>query len=47
VEGAIDLNQADLPDPVARAIEQLRERIGALENELEALRKDREREPVE
>ena len=38
VEG-IDLNQTDLPDPVARAIEQLLERIRALEGEVEMLRK--------
>src|SRR6266513_1118606 len=38
VEG-IDLNQTDLPDPVARAIEQLLERIRALEGEVETLRK--------
>ena len=38
VEG-IDLNQTDLPDPVARAIEQLLERIRTLEGEVETLRK--------
>ena len=38
VEG-IDLNQTDLPDPVARAIEQLLDRIRALEGEVETLRK--------
>jgi len=38
VEG-IDLNQTDLPDPVARALEQLLERICALEGEVETLRK--------
>jgi len=38
VEG-IDLNQTDLPDPVARALEQLLERIRALEGEVETLRK--------
>jgi serine O-acetyltransferase len=45
VTHGIDLNQADLPDPVARAIEQLMERIRSLEADLEALRKavDRDR----
>src|SRR5436189_3127969 len=38
VEG-IDLNQTDLPDPVARAIQQLLERIRTLEGEVETLRK--------
>jgi|SRR5262245_13350167 len=47
VEGAIDLNQTDLPDPVARAIEQLVDRIRALETEVAALRKDTERAPIE
>jgi serine O-acetyltransferase len=37
--GAIDLNQVDLPDPVAKAIEQLVERIRSLEVEVELLRK--------
>lgn len=37
--GGIDLNQVDLPDPVAKAIEQLVERIRALEAEVENLRK--------
>jgi serine O-acetyltransferase len=41
VEG-IDLNQTDLPDPVARAIEQLLERIRTLEGEVETLRKSLE-----
>jgi serine O-acetyltransferase len=39
VAGEIDLNQTDLPDPVSKAIEQLVERIRALEAELETLRK--------
>ena len=47
VEGAIDLNQTDLPDPVARAIEQLLDRIRALEAEVAALRKDTEQAPIE
>lgn len=37
--GAIDMDQTDLPDPVAKAIEQLMERIRSLEADLEALRK--------
>ena len=43
VSDGIDLNQTDLPDPVAKAIEQLVERIRTLEGELEALRKTVER----
>jgi serine O-acetyltransferase len=39
VGGEIDLNQTDLPDPVSRALEQLVERIRALEADLETLRK--------
>jgi serine O-acetyltransferase len=39
VGGEIDLNQADLPDPVSRALEQLVERIRLLESDLETLRK--------
>jgi serine O-acetyltransferase len=35
----IDLNQTDLPDPVSRAMEQLLERIRALEGEVESLKK--------
>ena len=35
----VDLNQTDLPDPVARAIEQLVDRIRGLEGEVETLRK--------
>lgn len=37
--GGIDLNQGDLPDPVAKAIEQLMDRIRALEAEVESLRR--------
>src|SRR2546422_7409856 len=44
VPGEIDLNQVDLPDPVAKAIEQLVERIRALEAELETVRKKIEEE---
>jgi serine O-acetyltransferase len=36
---AVDLNQTDLPDPVARAIDQLVERIRGLEVEIDTLRK--------
>ena len=39
VGGEIDMNQTDLPDPVAKAIEHLLDRIRALEGEVEALRK--------
>ncbi len=38
VEG-IDLDQVDLPDPVAKAIEQLQDRILRLESEVAALRR--------
>src|SRR5438034_11612904 len=37
VAGEIDLNQVDLPDPLARALEQLRDRIRVLEAEVERL----------
>jgi serine O-acetyltransferase len=39
VIGAIDLNQTDLPDPLARTLEQMAERIHALESEIERLKK--------
>jgi len=39
VTGAIDLNQTDLPDPLARALEQMADRIHALEAEIERLKK--------
>ncbi len=39
VSGEIDLNQTDLPDPLAKAIEQLLDRINRLESEVEVLRK--------
>jgi serine O-acetyltransferase len=39
VAGGIDLDQTDLPDPVSKAIEQLIERIRALEDELETVKK--------
>ena len=35
----IDLNQSDLPDPLARTLEQMVERIHALEEEIESLKK--------
>ena len=38
VKGEIDLNQVDLPDPLARAVEQMMDRIQSLENELAALK---------
>ena len=44
VEGGIDLDQTDLPDPVSKAIEQIVERIRALEAELETVRKKIEEE---
>jgi serine O-acetyltransferase len=39
VTSGIDLNQTDLPDPVAKAIEHLLDRIHALEGEVDALRR--------
>lgn len=39
VTDGIDMNQTDMPDPVAKAIEQLLDRIRALEEEVESLRK--------
>src|SRR5262245_22295874 len=38
VQGEIDLNQVDLPDPLARAVESMMDRIQSLEHELEALK---------
>ncbi len=46
VEGQIDLNQTDLPDPVARAMEQLLERIRVLEGRVAELRREVEGEPI-
>jgi serine O-acetyltransferase len=37
--GDIDLNQVDLPDPLARTLEQLLDRINLLEAEIERLKK--------
>src|SRR6266852_2984749 len=47
VTGEIDLDQADLPDPVAKAIEQLIERLRRLEAEVEELRKATREEEVQ
>ena len=44
VAGGIDLDQADLPDPMTKMIEQLVDRIRTLEGELETLRKKIEEE---
>ena len=43
--GGIDLNQTDLPDPVARALEQLVDRIRDLEGEVESLKKSLKEAP--
>jgi serine O-acetyltransferase len=40
VTDEVDLNQTDLPDPVARAIDQLMERIRGLEADVETLKKN-------
>jgi serine O-acetyltransferase len=42
----IDMNMADLPDPVSRAIEQLVERIRTLEADLDTLRKQVDRDAL-
>ena len=47
VNGEIDLNQTDLPDPVSKAIEHLIDRIRSLENEVETLRRATESDTVE
>ena len=47
VTGGIDLDQTDLPDPVAKAIEHLIERLRILETDVEALRKATEPDKVE
>ena len=39
VTDEVDLNQTDLPDPVARALDQIMERVRGLEGEVETLRK--------
>lgn len=45
VTAGIDLNQTDLPDPLAKAIEHLLDRIDALEREVSVLRQAAERIP--
>jgi serine O-acetyltransferase len=47
VSAGIDLNQTDLPDPVAKAIEHLVDRIRILEQEVDALRRSTEAERFE
>jgi serine O-acetyltransferase len=47
VSSAPDLEHTDLPDPVTKAIEQLRDRIHALEAEVEALKKRSEEPKVD
>ena len=47
VSAGIDLNQTDLPDPVAKAIEHLVDRIRILEQEVDALRRSAEAERIE
>ena len=42
VSGDIDLNQVDLPDPLARTLDQLLDRIHLLEVEIERLKKTSE-----
>jgi len=39
VADALDLNQTDLPDPLARTLEQMADRIHVLEAEIERLKK--------
>ncbi len=46
VTSGIDLNQTDLPDPVAKAIEHLLDRIHALEGEVDTLRRTAATEPT-
>ncbi len=43
VAGGIDLNQVDLPDPLARTLELLVDRIHSLEEEIDRLKKATER----
>ena len=47
VGAGVDLNQTDLPDPVAKAIEHLVDRIRILEGEVEALRRSAEAERID
>ena len=44
VTDGVDLDQTDLPDPMAKTLEQMLERVRSLEAELEALRKTVERD---
>jgi serine O-acetyltransferase len=44
VSDGIDLNQADLPDPLTKTLEQLVDRIRTLESALEDLRKSADRD---
>jgi serine O-acetyltransferase len=46
VGGDIDLNQVDLPDPLARTLEQLVDRIHWLETEIERLKKASETDSI-
>jgi serine O-acetyltransferase len=46
VTGGIDLNMTDLPDPISRAMEQMVERLQALEAEVQALRKMADRDQL-
>jgi serine O-acetyltransferase len=47
VTSGIDLNQTDLPDPMAKAIEHLLDRIQSLEQEVDALRRTAEAERID
>ena len=47
VASGIDLNQTDLPDPVAKAIEHLVDRLRTLEQEIDELRRSAESERVD
>jgi serine O-acetyltransferase len=47
VTAGIDLNQTDLPDPMAKAIEHLLDRIHALEGEVDALRRAAAAQPID
>src|SRR5262244_1659892 len=43
--GGIDLNQTDLPDPLARTLEQMVDRIHLLEDEIQSLKKQLKEAP--
>jgi serine O-acetyltransferase len=47
VTAGIDLNQTDLPDPVAKTIEHLLDRIHVLEGEVDALRRATAADPID